>query len=375
MSALDDTITRIKGAIAGMQEAATATAKPPPSNTAIISTNSVTVDTSSNAAATTPSNAVVVFSPQEKQMVQLTSKETGPSKWLPPALRPKQPPSQSTPTDLLEVITSSEPPRSPKPAWNSASVHLPKESTTSEPISKKQQNALKGNSSQFRWDILSFNPPVKGMRRQELSVNDVLFEKPGKSAPRVSLPSPPQPQAQSAQTTTTVQPGPKINLPVPGTQKTSTAGAFGRPKEADGASTWRKPGQPEAMNETARAGMELNTTSRSPPPAAPSAEGKTVVSSTAATEKETVATSFDLSSSPVVQITVARVSDTREVVTPSVGPIKGVPSPHSKPHALPSPALTPAELSQLPNAAASGKLVKFITFHRQAMLLMSDFHL
>ncbi|KAF9073850.1 hypothetical protein BDP27DRAFT_1318265 [Rhodocollybia butyracea] len=213
MSALDDAMSRIKGVLDVMHE----NDHKPPSSTE-----------------------------SPKRPFVSPSLKSGPHRWVPPALREPQP------TEVF-AMTRAEPPKSPKPAWNAFSVNLPKTSSSSvrDPISRKQLGQF-NRYQPLRWDILSFTPPVEGMSRRELSLNDVLFRKAysygghkGKLKYPVSLPK-------------SVL---KVNIPSAPTRQLS-AGAFGRPTAADGASTWRKPVLQKGTE------PELDTTSKSPPPEA-----------------------------------------------------------------------------------------------------------
>ncbi|KAJ4476710.1 hypothetical protein J3R30DRAFT_3373785 [Lentinula aciculospora] len=170
------------------------------------------------------------------------------NRWLPPALR------EPRPTETF-ATTYPEPPKSPK-AWNVFTVNLPTTSTRRDPVSRKQL-VLFNKIQPVRWEILSFIPPVEGMSRREFSLNDVLFRKPyayggykGKLKYPVRIPK-------------NVL---KVNIPSQSaTARPVVAGAFGKLNGADGASTWRKPTQT-----TGKADLEpsvgLDTTSRSPPP-------------------------------------------------------------------------------------------------------------
>ncbi|GLB36413.1 putative mRNA processing [Lyophyllum shimeji] len=231
MSALDDAMSRIKGALDGMQAGETSKEVPlsVPDSEPLTGKNGHTA----------PGKAS-------------TQKE----RWIPPALRPR-----NFDPELQEVfhVTCSEPPLSPKPAWNAFVVKIPPASRPLEPIHKRQLQWATKPSYQVRLDILTFDPPVEGMNRRDLSVNDVLFRKPiggfrGKPRYIVKLPR--------------FRSGPRVHLPAhPLPPKANGVGAFGRPSGADGVSTWRKPAQskPESGEGTdTEAG--LTTTSRSPPP-------------------------------------------------------------------------------------------------------------
>lgn len=219
MSALDDTMARIKGALVGMQ-------KPePPKPTA---------------------------------------------KWLPPALRPGASTTQPEDSSDREIFdhTSNEPPRSPGPVWNQYEVRLPPVSHPSTPLSKKQIH-LSQTQPHVRSDIFSWDPPIEGMNRKDFQLNDILFRRPlpnkGPIKYIVVLPgrSPSSGGAPSK---------PVVHLP----QRTvsgptsSTVGVFGKRREADSAASWRKPLLPKSqVAEGSEAPQTLDTVSRSPPPEAP----------------------------------------------------------------------------------------------------------
>ncbi|KAF7306641.1 hypothetical protein MIND_00455600 [Mycena indigotica] len=165
------------------------------------------------------------------------------SRWVPPAFRPR--PSEP-PEPREELVTGCEPPRSPKPAWNTFVIRLPKSSQALEPLSRKQLN-MTTRPTPLRWDILSFDPPVEGMNKKDLSINEILFRRvPGKGKFKVLLPN-----SQVS--------GPKVNVPPISSRPTS----FVR-SPSDALSTWRK--APATGNDD----QGLATVSRSPPPELPS---------------------------------------------------------------------------------------------------------
>jgi len=203
ISALDDAMSRIKGAINGIQAAET--------GKEILSLPAVDVETS----------ALKITFTQGTGVPTLT-----PARWVPPALR--LPNIDPDPRETFDV-TGMEPPRTPRPTWKFV-VCLPTSSRCLEPVSKKQLSLFMKPSSQVRWDILSLNPPVQQMNRRDLfSLNDVLFGKPPvdrvKARYRVSLPR--------SRTTFRMNPGHHAF-------KVNNVGAFGRPTGADGVTTWRK---------------------------------------------------------------------------------------------------------------------------------------
>ncbi|KAF9459459.1 hypothetical protein BDZ94DRAFT_1381882 [Collybia nuda] len=231
MSALDDAMSRIRGALDGMQAGEQ-------NKDARVSLLEANVQTSRST---------------------LSSSSVGrKERWVPPALRPHH-----FDYDAREVfqVTGIDPPRSPKPAWNSFVINLPSVSRDLEPVNTKQLQ-LSSKPVHTRWDTLSFEPPVEGMSRRDFSLNDILFRKQtgsyrGKSKFRVVLPQL-RPYAL----------GPRVNIPGnPLPLKVNGGGAFGRPTAADGVQTWRKAAQPKLESaDVAGAPRGLDTMSRSPPP-------------------------------------------------------------------------------------------------------------
>jgi hypothetical protein len=226
MSALDDVMSRIKGALDGMQASEATKEVPSPES------DSSTV----------------------KSSVPRTSGRPNSQKdrWVPPPLR-----LQNYDHELHEEpVTGFEPPRSPKPAWNAFVVRLPRSARVLEPISKRQLYLFNKPVYQARWDIFSFDPPVEGMNRRDSTLNDILFGKPpryrGQPKHRVVLP----------------RLGPRVNIPSHTfSPKASGGGAFGRPGGADGVATWRKPASAKPLSDdTMTSQPGLNTLSRSPPP-------------------------------------------------------------------------------------------------------------
>ncbi|KAF8226096.1 hypothetical protein L208DRAFT_1367561 [Tricholoma matsutake] len=229
MSALDDVMSRIKGALDGMQ-------------------------------ASEATKEVLILSPESDSSTIKSSvpRSLGRSssqrdRWIPPRLR-----LQSYDQELHEEpVTGFEPPRSPKPAWNAFVVRLPKSARALEPISRKQLQIFSKPVYQVRWDIFSFDPPVGGMNRRDSALNDILFGKPprgyrGNPKYRVMLP----------------RLEPRVNIPSHSfSQKSNGVGAFGRPGGADGVTTWRKPAsaKPHSSDAT-KSEPVLSTISRSPPP-------------------------------------------------------------------------------------------------------------
>ncbi|KAJ3814994.1 hypothetical protein F5876DRAFT_31560 [Lentinula aff. lateritia] len=167
------------------------------------------------------------------------------NRWVPPALR------ESRPTETF-VTTCPEPPQSPK-SWKVFTVKLPTTSTPRDPIPRKQLE-LFNKIQPVRWDILSFTPPVEGMSRRDFTLNDVLFRKPylysgykGKSKYRVRIPKS------------------VLKVNIPSQHVTVRPSSASKLTGADGASTWRKPTTTTGKIEL-EPSVGLDTTSRSPPP-------------------------------------------------------------------------------------------------------------
>lgn len=226
MSALDDAMSRIKGALDGMHGS----------------------DTHSS----------VVVAVAEPHLSSPASAKHGKERWAPPALRLRH----QIDLDMREPFrTIPEPPRSPKPAWNAFTVRLPKISKQVDIVSKRQLS-LFSKPSFTRWDVLSFDPPVEGMTRKDFSLNDVLFRafKPnpaykGKIRYRVVLPPrPPLVHMASSRS--------EASKPV--------GGAFGKPSSANAVSSWRSVA-PKA--------------SEPPPPPPPPPEPAAILTSPAKTER------------------------------------------------------------------------------------------
>ncbi|KAL0579796.1 hypothetical protein V5O48_002207 [Marasmius crinis-equi] len=166
----------------------------------------------------------------------------------------RSPQLESHPTENF-LFTCTEPPQSPKPAWDRYSVKLPKVSTPVGNIRPGQLKMFYRIERMRWWELLSFTPRVDGMSGRNLSLNDVLFGRghasgyQGKKRYFVSLPN----------SSLAAQPQPQMKPTIP--VRMNTGGAFGKPTVADEASTWRKRPSPEVADAVA-----LDTTSRSPPP-------------------------------------------------------------------------------------------------------------
>ncbi|KDR84798.1 hypothetical protein GALMADRAFT_53483 [Galerina marginata CBS 339.88] len=238
MSALDDAMSRIKGVLVGMH-AQEVPKETPPSGSADQEMQPTRMN-------------------QPPHLPQTPLRFSTKDRWVPPALRPRKYDDTDEPREVF-LVTVLQPPRTPSPISHII-VRLPSLSRPVEFISKKQLHAFSRPPYQPRMDILSFDPPVYDMNRRDLSLNDVLFRRPpaaykGKFKYRVVLPR---------------FRGPKVNMPSLSLTKPNAVGAFGRPTGADGATTWRKavvsPTSPTSTADLTKDLVELNTTSRSPPP-------------------------------------------------------------------------------------------------------------
>ncbi|KAG1783682.1 hypothetical protein EV702DRAFT_1054926 [Suillus placidus] len=239
MSALDDMISRIRGALDDMKE--TESAKQAIKETADALPEPEVTPSQGNANGRGYS---------------------GGPKWLPPALRPRR--VEFGEEHEVFDVTGCEPPRSPR---LTAVVRLPSQSRPLDPIPKRQAHFLKNARSQVRWDIMSWDPPVDGMTRKDFSLNDVLhksYSPPrGKPRFRVFLP-----RARHHHSSSAVPLGPKVNLPAGSTKLGSS---YGRSK-VDDLPSWRRvalcPSIPEVSQGGDNAGA-LDTISCSPPPNLP----------------------------------------------------------------------------------------------------------
>ncbi|EJD04311.1 uncharacterized protein FOMMEDRAFT_140309 [Fomitiporia mediterranea MF3/22] len=239
LSALDDTMSRIKGALDVMHSVAEHGNKP-----------------DSKDASSSPSMHLAV-------PVSIPSK---PSKWLPPALRPQGMAVNTRRAETFEP-THPEPPRSPVPPDSKFTIRLPSVCRRIEPLTKRQINNYQKYFGPVRWEILSFEPPVEGMTKRNLSVNDVLFKRP--TGPfklrkyRVVLPPSSMPSQSSA-----VKGSQRVvsdATPSTSASKDMVNGAFGKARGET--SSWRSTSASARVeSEVSYASSVLDVTSRSPPP-------------------------------------------------------------------------------------------------------------
>ncbi|KAA1468556.1 hypothetical protein DENSPDRAFT_474280 [Dentipellis sp. KUC8613] len=272
MSTLDDTMSRIKGALAAQRESH----KDAPGE-----------GQKENKSVERPASPPPVAPPERAEPPKS-------AKWLPPAMRPRPPGFQAPthapahapvhvhprvqphaqrlhipPADFLR--TAAEPPDITVQAWKTFTVKLPKVQPR-EPLSKKQMHLWRLSPSPVRWEILSWDPPVEGMTRKDLSLNDVLIRKPqafkGKVRYRVVLPRH-RPGVRPSDSGDAANP--KVNLPSKPLGVRSDGPSAPPSRDVDSLPSWRT--KPPV---TASASMhndndsltvqQLETVSRSPPP-------------------------------------------------------------------------------------------------------------
>ena len=231
MSALDDAMSRIKGALVGMQ------------------VNEVSKDLSQTG-----------VSDQESRATSTTA-TLGASKerWVPPALRPRNFDQGDEPQEVF-LVTVVEPLRTTPPAGSPLVVRFPSvPRLPMESISKRQLQLFSRFPPPPRMDILTFDPPLD-INRKDWSVNSILFRAPlqgfkGKFRYEVALPR---------------SRGSKAPIPA---SKLPGVGAFGRPTVSDGALTWRKSvSLPTKTEENMSLTTSLSTMSHSPAPQDPPTE-------------------------------------------------------------------------------------------------------
>lgn len=195
MSAIDDVMSRIKGAIDGMQASGAASKE-----------NRLTAET--------------------EQPPPRTSSTSGKrERWLPPP-RPR---TEEKLEELREPLSTSKDP-SYSPASTETKVQLPKVSHYIEPVPRRQLNGFSKPPPPARFELLSFVPPVQGMNKRDFTVNSALFRQPPPSFKgsriRVALP-----RSKS---------GPMVPRTVSMGGKYGNLGAFGKQTNADGVTSWRR---------------------------------------------------------------------------------------------------------------------------------------
>ena len=232
MSALDDAMSRIKGALVGMQ------------------VNDTPKDLSQTG-----------LSDQESRVTSTSVPLAAPKeRWVPPALRSRNFDHGDEPQEVF-LVTVVEPLRPTPPTGSPLVVRFPSVfRSPMEAISKRQLHLFSRFPPQPRMDILSFDPPILDMNRKDLSVNGVLFRTPlpgfkGKLRYEVALPR---------------SRGPKVPIPA---SKLPGVGAFGRPTISDSAITWRKSApSPTKAEENMSLATGVSTMSHSPAPQDPPME-------------------------------------------------------------------------------------------------------
>ena len=181
-------------------------------------------------------------------------------KWLPPALRLKNNGHDiAQPSETFDV-TASEPPRSPKPVWKVFSVKLPKSSSRGlPPIGARQ--LLEFQRAAIFWSaVYSRVPPISGQPYVDVSAEDHLFGSSSPTPNRVALP----PKRLSLTPAILEQAGPIVNLPSRHARVSSVASAS---REVE-IGSWHKSSASEQHGPLG-SGIGLNTISRSPPPEVP----------------------------------------------------------------------------------------------------------
>lgn len=230
MSALDDAMSRIKGALDGMQANGAASKENRP--------HAGTSETEQHHHPPVPRTSC----PQPLSSSSVAAKHVPRERWQPAPL------AQQVNEEKLEALRESpststdplcSPPLSDASSTSVPAVHLPNISHKIVPVSPKQQNAFSRAPPQPRYDCLSFDPPVLGMKKREFTVDSVLFKPPYGSGfksnrIRVSLPAGTKNNGLHVGPRT-VSLAPKYT----GGGNGSVGGGFGK---ADGAISWRKGG-------------------------------------------------------------------------------------------------------------------------------------
>jgi hypothetical protein len=201
MSALDDVMSRIRGAIEASassketrpQEGPAESEPPPPRQS---QTSTAAPKSSSHGERSQP--------PPPRLLAEVRLEEL------------REP--LDTATDPLHTPSSGDP-----------TIRLPSVSHRIAPVPKKQQNGFMRAPNPARFELLSFEPPVQGMSKRDFSVNSVLFrQQPGYKGSRIRVALPRS------------RPGPVMVRTVSIGPKFSSAGAFGKSTNADGAASWRR---------------------------------------------------------------------------------------------------------------------------------------
>jgi len=227
MSALDDTMLRIKGVLVGMHSQDTSTA----SHEQDMQCKKTTIQIPPQ------SNSRQISTPARKALGQNCNSDEPQGVWF---------------------VTGVERPTTPPAISAEIRVRLPSLSRPIGFIPKRQIIAFHRPLMPPSLHILTFDPPVRDMYKTWL-LNDVLFRAPlqgfkGKYKYRVLLPG---------------SRGKPLS-PLTPSSKSNSVGAFVRSNIADGVTSWRKPVAPSSAKpediEESHTEPGLNTTSRSPPP-------------------------------------------------------------------------------------------------------------
>lgn len=240
MSALTDTMSRIKGALDGMQSHDILTAKD-------------------------------------------KGRQSAPDGWR--TLHDGAPQRRSlTPEKLEEFVTCIPPPSSPKPVWKTHTVKIPRVCQIREPLQRKQIHYWNLPYPPFRWDILSWDPPVEGMNKRDLSRDEIFHKKnhlPKGGKLRVVLPPLSSQQAKIFQTSpknisadsTTLVTSMGIKIKLPSGPSTFRPVSTEHTQDVFNVSSWRGSAIPSISLRTEQSRVipvisneNLITISRSPPP-------------------------------------------------------------------------------------------------------------
>lgn len=180
-----------------------------------------------------------------------------------------------------EFVSRIPPPPSPKPVWNTYTVKVPKVSQQREPLPKKQVHYWNLPYPAVRWEILSWDPPVEGMNKRDLSRDDIFHRKiPFKGGkPRVLLPqsnnqqaiNPPTSYKDTSTISTSMVIDARVRVKLPsGPSKFPITTSTENTRELVYIPSWRRSANPPSLAKMEQTHVvlseELNTTSRSPPP-------------------------------------------------------------------------------------------------------------
>lgn len=200
IAALDDVISRIKGALDDMQ-----------------------VDSAKDALSDAADGRLGPVGEASRKPLAAARMLPKEGRWLPPALRtPRLHPNHE---HEAFGVTGCDPPHSPR-TTSDVIVKFPKISRPIDTVPKRQLHLL-AKYDYVRWDILSWDPPVEGMSRRNLSLNDVLLQKPKNHQYQIVLPHPTKHTGNT----------PRVHLPAVFPKFGSPSG---RPKALDELASWRR---------------------------------------------------------------------------------------------------------------------------------------